>query len=106
MSRTLEAIRGAISRGAVQVSRHAIRELEADSLLLSDTLNATLSGELLEDYPGAVRGPCCLVGGILETREWVHTVWGWDQASEVAVLITAYRPDPQKWEGDFKTRRR
>jgi hypothetical protein len=106
MPNIFEAVRAAISRGAIQVSRHAIRELEADSLLLHETLNAVLSGELIEDYPEAVRGPCCLVGGILETREWVHTVWGWDSASGIAVLITAYRPDPRKWEADFKTRRR
>ena len=106
MPDTFEAVRAAISQGAVQVSRHAVRELEADVLLLDAILSTTLDGELIEDYPEALRGPCCLVGAILETGEWVHTVWGWDPASGIAVLITAYRPDPGKWESDFKTRRR
>jgi hypothetical protein len=106
MPGTFEAIREAISRGAVQISLHAVRELEADALQLDEALHCTLHGELIENYPEALRGPCCLVGGILGTKEWVHTVWGWDSSSGIAVLITAYRPDPQKWESDFKTRRR
>ena len=106
MSSTFEAVRAAISNGAIQVSRHAVRELEADDLLLDEVLDTILNGELIEDYPEALRGPCCLVGGLLQTQEWVHTVWGWDSESGIAVLITAYRPDPQKWEGDFRTRRR
>ena len=62
MSDTFEAVRAAISRGAIQVSRHAIRELEADVLLLDAILSTTLDGELIEDYPEALRGPFCLVG--------------------------------------------
>lgn len=105
MPNTFHAVRAAISRGAIQVSRHAVRELEADDLLLDEALETTLNGELIEDYSEALRGPCCLVGGRLQTQEWVHTVWGWNSEGGIAVLITAYRPDPQKWEADFKTRR-
>ena len=102
MSDTFEAVRDAILRGTIQVSRHAVRELEADFLPFDSVLAVIPNGELVEDYPDAVRGPCCLICAALGQEEWVHTVWGWDRASGVAVLITAYRPDPRKWEPDFK----
>jgi hypothetical protein len=35
----------------------------------------------------------------------VHTVWGIPKDKKnPAVLITAYRPDPEKWSDDFKRR--
>ena len=106
MSKTFEAIQDAIAREAIQVSRHALHELEEDGLLLDGVLAAALAGEAIEDYPTDPRGPSCLVCSAPGEGVWVHTVWGWDPASGIAVLITVYRPTPEKWENDFKTRRR
>jgi hypothetical protein len=106
MSKTFEAVKDAVRRDAVLVSRHAVQELEADLLLLDTVLTATPSGELVEDYPDDPRGASCLIAFLLEEDLWVHTVWGWDERSGLAILITAYRPDPSRWESDFKTRRR
>ncbi len=106
MSRTFEAVREAIVRGSVRVSQHAVEELEADDLSVDTIVSAVLAGELIEDYPDDPRGPSCLVLSSHESGDWVHTVWGWDSGSGIAVLITAYRPHPRKWEHDLKRRRR
>ena len=106
MSKTFEAIKEAIARGTIQVSRHALHELEEDALSLDLVLTATRSGEAIEDYPTDPRGPSCLVCSALGEGLWVHTLWGCDPASSIAVLITVYRPTAEKWENDFKTRRR
>jgi uncharacterized protein DUF4258 len=105
MSKTFEAIKDAIAREAIQVSRHALHELEEDALLLDLVLAATRAGEVIEDYPTDPRGPSCLVCSALGEGLWVHTVWGCDTASGIAVLITVYRPTAERWENDFKTRR-
>jgi len=105
MSKTFEAVKDAIARGTIQVSRHALHELEEDALLLDPVLVASLAGEAIEDYPTDPRGPSCLVCSALGEGLWVHTVWGCDPASGIAVLITVYRPTAEKWETDFKTRR-
>jgi Domain of unknown function (DUF4258) len=106
MSKTFETIRDAIIREAIQVSRHALHELEEDGLFLDQILAAVLAGEAIEDYPTDPRGPSCLVCSALGEGLWVHTVWGRDPTSGIAVLITVYRPTPEKWEDDFKTRMR
>jgi len=106
MSKTFEAIKDAIARDAIEVSRHALRELEEDGLLLDLVLTAAQRGEVIEDYPTDPRGPSCLVCSPLSGGFWVHTVWGCDLASGIAVLITVYRPTPEKWEDDRRTRRR
>jgi hypothetical protein len=106
MSKTFASVKAAIVRGTIQVSVHAVREMEADDLLLDRVLGATLAGEVVEDYPTDPRGPSCLVGSVLDEGLRVHTVWGCDPSSGIAVLITAYRPNPEKWEDDYKTRKR
>ena len=105
MSDTFRAVQGAIREGRVAVSRHAFRELEEDELELERVLAVAVAGEVVEDYPTDPRGPSCLVCSALDLGFWVHTVWGWDAGARIAVLITAYRPSPEKWNEDFKTRK-
>jgi Domain of unknown function (DUF4258) len=107
VSKTFEGVKHALARRNFLLSIHATRELRQDDLLVEKVVAAALIGEVIEDYPDDPRGPSCLICSALgEPGEWVHTVWGWDSASGIAVLITAYRPDPEKWSDDFKTRRR
>jgi hypothetical protein len=106
MSDTFRAVQRAIREGRVAVSRRALHELEEDELELDRVLEITVSGEIVEDYPADPRGPSCLVCSTLDLGLWVHTVWGWDAGAETAVLITAYRPHPEKWDEEFKKRRR
>ncbi|HEV2856294.1 MAG TPA: DUF4258 domain-containing protein [Thermoanaerobaculia bacterium] len=106
MPDTFEEVRAAILKGRVVVSRHALHELGDDRLELDQALEVTVSGEVVEDYPRDPRGPSCLVCSTLDLGLWVHTVWGWDAGTETAVLITAYRPHPEKWDEEFKKRKR
>jgi aryl-alcohol dehydrogenase-like predicted oxidoreductase len=36
----------------------------------------------------------------------VYSVWAYNEESGFAVIKTVYRPDPTRWEPDWKTRRR
>ena len=94
----------ALATGLVRVSSHALREAEADGLLLPQIEFATGAGECIEDYPTDPRGPSCLILG-----RWrkvpVHALWGFDEPSRQAILITVYLPDPQRWSDDFRKRR-
>ncbi len=75
-----------------------------DNIGENEVIDATLSGELIEDYPTAFPFPACLLLGRLPASAPVHAVWALDRATCYAFLVTAYRPDPARWTPDFRTR--
>jgi hypothetical protein len=59
-------------------------------------------GEIIEDYPDDARGHSCLMlGGGLDDRP-IHLVCA--PKDEYLAIITAYRPEPSDWSGDFRVR--
>jgi hypothetical protein len=62
---------------------------------------------LIEDYPGYPKGASVLVLQIDKDGQPVHVVWGIPEGQErPAVLVTAYRPDPDRWNENFMKRKR
>jgi uncharacterized protein with HEPN domain len=84
---------------------HGYFGIDEDNILVRDLLKSIGTACLLEDYPEFGKGPCVL---LLQTDKLgmpIHTVWGIPKDKKnPAVLITAYRPDPEKWSDDFKRR--
>ena len=64
-----------------------------------------LSGELIEDYPDDKPYPSALFLG-WPKGEPIHVVVAFDSESGYYFVITAYRPDLEHFESDYKTRRR
>jgi hypothetical protein len=94
----IKDITEAINAGRVVLSRHSLREAAEDNLVVGEIYQSvTESGEIIEDYPNAYPMPACLILGFNTTSEPIHSVWGYDEVSEVARLITVYRPDPNRW---------
>ncbi len=104
-SATFAAVADAVRAGRVRVSAHALRESDADGLPLEQIEAATLGGQCIEDYPTDPRGSSCLVLGRTSATNAIHALWGFDAPSLQAILITVYRPDPQRWSDDFRRRR-
>jgi hypothetical protein len=104
-SSTFRLVVESIAAHRLRVSIHALREAEDDRLTLVEIEAATSSGECVEDYPDDARGASCLVLGFLPDRAPIHALWGFDEPSRHAILITVYRPDPQRWSQDFRKRR-
>ena len=107
MGNTLQQIRGLIDRGEVRISDHGYDELAEDGLLATQVVEGIALAKIVEDYPDFPKGPCVLVLQQDENGDPVHSLWGIPKgAVSPAVLITAYRPDPEKWTDDFLRRRR
>ena len=79
----------------------------ADYLLYVDGKAAgVVEAKIVEDYPNFPKGPCVLVLQKDDGGRPIHVVWGIPRnRTSPAVVITAYRPDPEKWSADFGRRR-
>jgi len=106
-SETFVRILRLVAAGDVRVSDHGYDELAADGLTARECVASIDSGLVVEDYPEYPKGPCVLV---LQTDAGggpIHALWGIPSGGESpAVLVTAYRPDPQRWGADYRRRKR
>lgn len=106
MSQTFEQIRILVARREVRVSDHGYDELAADGILVREVLAGVEDAQVLEDYPSYPKGPCVLVLQRDTAGEAIHVVWGIPKGrTSPAVLITGYRPDPERWTSDYQRRR-
>ena len=106
MSETLRRIQNLVVGEKLRISAHGYEELADDDILVMEVVSGVCEGVMVEDYPDYVKGPCVLVLQRDSEGEAIHAVWGIPRgASEPAVLITAYRPDPEKWNDDFSRRK-
>ena len=101
----IEDIAESIRHQRVRITSHARIEAMADSLSFDEIVHTVSTGEIIEDYPDDWPHPSCLIYGKLPNGEPVHSVWAYERSTSVAVLVTTYRPDPERWH-DSRTRRR
>ena len=106
MSQTLEQVRTLVVRGDVRVSDHGYEELAADHVFVRDVFDGLGGAVVVEDYPDYAKGPCVLVLEQDRNGQPIHVVWGIPLGKESpAVVVTAYRPDPAKWDETWRKRR-
>jgi hypothetical protein len=105
MSKTLEQIRTLVAQGEVRVSLHGYEELAADDLTARDIIDGLDMAVVIEDYPTYPKGPCVLVLEHDSAGRPIHVVWGIPAGHDSpAVVITAYRPDPARWDTTWTRR--
>jgi len=104
MSDLLRRVLALVARGEVVISGHGYDELASDDILVSDVLESIHSAAVVEEYPDYFKGPCVLV--LQQAAHPIHVLWGVPRNSNgPAVMVTAYRPDPNRWSADFRTRK-
>ena len=100
----LGRIKALCDSGSLRWTMHIMTRLLQRGISLEDVTTAIKKGEIIEDYPNDYPYSSCLIFGHGKDAKALHVVCG---ASETDLwLITAYRPSPENWEEDLKTRRR
>ena len=95
-----------MARGEVRVSLHGYEELAADDVLVRDVVDGLATAVVVEDYPDYSKGPCVLVLEQDRAGQPIHVVWGIPLGQDSpAVIVTAYRPDPTRWDETWRKRR-
>ena len=97
ISVTINEIIDAIRKSRLRITDHADEEALADNLNFDEIFFSVFQGEVIEDYPSDKPYPSCLIFGNSFTGEPIHTVWAYNKDNQWAVLITVYRPDPNRW---------
>ena len=106
MSDTLVRIQMLVGRGDIATSVHRFRELAADDILLDDVIGGGGAAIVIENYPEAFKGPSVLVLQRDRDGKPMQIVRGIPKGVDgPATIITAYRPKPSRWSGDFMRRR-
>lgn len=95
----------AIRHHRIRITDHADEEAQADRLTVDEIFFSVLKGEVIEEYPTDRPYPSCLIYGESFTGEPIHSVWAYNSETKWAVLITVYRPDPERWI-NWRIRRR
>ncbi|MCX6618857.1 MAG: DUF4258 domain-containing protein [Acidobacteria bacterium] len=102
----LEQVQALVARGDVRVSLHGYDALAADTIRVHDVVDGLGAAVVVEDYPNYPKGPCPLVLEQDGNGRPIHVVWGIPAGQDSpAVLMTAYRPDPEKWDETWRRRR-
>jgi hypothetical protein len=106
LSNTFQRILALVASGQVRVSDHGYQELQADDILFGDVLDDVEAAIVVEDYPDYYKGPCVLVLELDANGDPIHVLWGIPlNKTTPAVLVTAYRPDPNEWTDGFRKRK-
>jgi len=94
----------AIQSHRIRITDHADEEAESDRLTFDEIYFSVLNGEIIEEYQDDRPYPSCLIFGTTFGGDPVHSVWAFNNENLWAVVITVYRPDPNRWI-DFRQRR-
>ena len=87
----------------IAVTEHARQRLFERGITINDIMACIEHGEIIKQYEDDKPFPSCLILGMSVNNRYIHVVVSHDD--EFIYLITAYYPNAEVWESDFKTRK-
>lgn len=99
----IEDIQALCSDQTIFMTQHAHDRCRERGIKYKDLKSAISTGEIIEQYPDDKPYPSCLLLGITVSSKPLHLVCS--IGTGTLWIITAYWPDPQKWDSNFKIRK-
>ena len=99
----IEQVRMLVKQGHIIWRDHAMKLLRERRITREDVRSAIFNGEIIEDRPDDIPTPSCLILGSSIRGRFLHVICG--VLDDMVYIISAYFPDPDKWEADFVTRK-
>jgi hypothetical protein len=94
----------AVENGNIEWQRHALERMMERKIPREAVKEVLKNGEIIEDYPDDKPYPSALFLAWIN-NEPLHVVAALDNETKWCFVITAYKPDLEHFESDFKTRR-
>ena len=76
---------------------------ESGEIIDEEVFETVLTGKIIEDYPEDEPYPSCLIYGRTTQNRPLHVVCAYSEDENLAIVITAYQPNPERWI-DFSRR--
>ena len=96
-------IRKLNSEGKIKWTAHIITRLQERNINPNDIKECIMNGEIIECYPDDYPYPSYLINGKFMNNKHIHVVIGIGEC--FIWLISAYKPDINKWDDSFKNRK-
>jgi hypothetical protein len=97
--------KAAVDNGNIEWERHVLERLVVRSIPREAVIQVLESGDCIEDYPDDFPFPSALFLGWYGNRP-LHIVAALNETVPKAYIITAYEPDLEHFEPDYRTRRK
>jgi len=101
----INKLRETIRKNNFEWRKHTLVRLAERNISQNVVLEVILKGEVIEDYPENRPFSSCLMFKVVKGKPF-HVVVSLDEQNQKAYIITAYKPNLDKFESDFKKRRR
>lgn len=92
------------AQGRIHWHQHALERFLERGISRSEVVSAIMNGEVIEVYPKDRPYPSALI--LYIEVEPLHVVVAADPIARICHVITAYRPDLEYFEPDFRSRRK
>lgn len=99
----IESLRKMNKPEKIAITEHARQRLSERGITVNDIMHCIAEGDIIKNYEDDKPFPSCLILGKAMNDRSIHIVVSHD--NEFIYLITAYYPDAQIWESDFKTKK-
>lgn len=99
-----DLLQDAVRKGHVEWQRHALEKMMERGIPREAVKEVLLSGEIIMNYPDDKPYPSALFLGWVKNQPF-HVVVSLDSMTGWCFIITAYKPDADHFESDYKTRR-